>query len=151
MDPVSAQELAVVLGVFAAILEKMGPEGLLGLLFGGPFLGVAAIWAQTWSDRRHSRKMLDEFYKSFWELWEKHRAETGRLFEDHRKETGDILRQFDEALKTTIRYYENNVLLVQNYEKLNGELQTLIATTIRTLGHLETRVETLCSTLSARF
>jgi len=149
MDPVSVKEMTAFMPMFMALLENMGAEGVLGFLFGGPLMVIAAFWLQGWSDRRHSQKLFEEFRKTIWDLWERHREETDRHKENHRKEIGDIIRKFDESLERTTRYYENNVLLVQNYEKLTNELQSLIVTTIQTLGRVDAHFEGFCKTIYA--
>jgi len=132
VDPASMKEMATTLGMFVTLVENMGVEGLVGLMLGGPFLAVSAVWAQSWSDRRHNQKTSDEF-----------RKDISQLQEEHRKETAEILKKFGESLEKTTRYYENNALLVQNYEKLANDLHALIVTNIQTIGNLNAQLEAM--------
>jgi len=147
MDPLTANEMAAALAVFVAMIEKLGAGGIIGLLIGGPLLFVLVFWGHAWSERRHNQKMSEDSRAALWTLFEKHREETTRMREEHRKETSDIIKKFDDALQKVTRYYESNVMLVQDYQKLTGELQTLIVTTIQTLGRVDAHFEALCKTI----
>jgi len=147
MDAASAKELAAALAVLSSIVSQLGPGGLIGLLVGGPSLMVILITVQAaWTGRRMNH-MFEEARKYVNELWERHRTEAGLLQEEHRRETAAIVKELGEGLKLTTRYYENNVLLVENYGKLANNLQDLIVTNIRTLEKVAASIETLCKTV----
>ena len=139
MDPVSAKELATALALFASILDKLGPAGIGMLILGSPLLMMLAFYIQT---EVQSRRLND--------LWEKHRLETGRLQEAHRQEAADIVRQYGEALSKTTRYYEDNVLLVQNYDRLANDLRDLITTVVGSVEKMGAGIEMLCRTMGGK-
>ena len=57
-----------------------------------------------------------------------------RFMSEFQKQTNDILTQYREDVATTTRYYEDNVELVKNYNKLSNELCNVI--------HMHTQVMT---------
>lgn len=81
------------------------------------------------------------------DLWEKHRAYVDTLLEDRRKETAVILEKLSEALSKTTRYYEDNVKLVEDYDKLADNQQAMIATVVSGLEQMRASIETICKTV----
>ncbi len=136
MDAVSAKEMATALAVFSSLIQQLGPGGLIGLFVGGPSLMCAIVFIQSaWTGRR-IQIMFEESRKSINDLWER-----------HREETGAVIKELREGLVKTTRYYEDNVKLVEDYNRLAGGLQDLVVTNIRSLEKVAAGIETLCKTV----
>ena len=147
MDAASAKELATVLAVLCSLIEKLGPGGLIGLFVGGPSLMTGFVFFHSaWTGRR-LQQTLEEYRKNIYDLWERHREETVRLQESNRKETAAIVKELGEGLNKTTRYYEDNVELVKDYNRLAEGLQDLVVTSIRSLEKVAASIETLCKTV----
>lgn len=130
MDPASAKELAAALGALAALVESLGPGGVIALAVGSPFLMVLTVSAQGVYTSRRLYKMYEEARAAVDAMWERHRVQLSERQEAHRQETAAIVRELGEGLRQTTRFYEDNVLLVKNYETLAKSLQDLIVTSI---------------------
>jgi len=55
-----------------------------------------------------------------------HTTSTTKANEAHQKETSTILAAYKEDMSKLTRMYENNVELVKHYEKLAGDLASII-------------------------
>jgi len=150
MDAATAKELAAALAVFASLVDKLGPGGIIGLLVGSPLLMVIGCATQSHVSGRRLQIMFEEARKCVHDLWEKHREETTRLQESHRQETAVIVREFEAGLNKTTRFYENNVELVNNYQRLADNLQDLILKSAQATEKLAAAVDTLCKTMGQK-
>ncbi len=59
----------------------------------------------------------------------------------HEKKVTEILTQHEDYMKETRQMYENNVLLVQNYERIAGELKDIIVMNTQAITMLNTNIE----------
>lgn len=150
MDAGSAKELAAALAVLASLVDKLGAGGTLGLLIGSPFLMVVTFSLQCWWAGRRGQALLETYQKdaltrsaeqarqaelsrqAIFELWERHRAETQKALDQMK----------DGQLKLT-RFYEDNVVLVKNYEQMAKGLNDLVAVNTRAVERLTVQVETI--------
>lgn len=147
MDAASAKELAAALAVLCTLIEKLGPGGLLGLFVGGPSVMAVFIFTQSaWSARRQ-HNLFEDFRRTMTDMWERHREESARLQEEHRKETASIVKELGAGVSKTTRYYEDNVELVKDFDKLSHNFQDLVATNIRSLEKVASGIEMLCKTV----
>lgn len=147
MDAGTAKEVAAALAVFASLVDKLGVEGMVCLLFGSPLMMVITFAVQSHVAGRRLQSMFEEARKCVHDLWEKHREETTRLQESHRQETAAIVRDLGEGLNRTTRFYENNVELVNNYKRLADNLQDLILKNSQSMEKLAAGIDTLCTTM----
>ena len=98
-------------------MEFLANSALVNYLLGLGLPGaVVLIW---WlSDRSHAKTI------------ERYRADTAKMYEAGR-----------ESLDAVRRMYENNVILVKNYEKLADGLQSMIVLNTQTITRLCDRLE----------
>lgn len=142
MDPSTAVEISTsaelteLLKAVAAMADTLGPGGVVALLLASPLLMVLLSAIQNNILGRRTN-----------DLWEKHRAYVDTLLEDRRKETAVILEKLSEALSKTTRYYEDNVKLVEDYDKLADNQQAMIATVVSGLEQMRASIETICKTV----
>ena len=150
MDAASAKELAAALAVFVSLIEKLGPGGLIGLFVGGPTVMAVFVFIQSaWAARRQ-HNLFEESRRAIYDLWEKHREESTRVQEAHRQETSLIVKELGAGVSKTTRYYEDNIKLVEGYDRLSGNLQDLVATNIRSLEKVASGIEMLCKTVGSK-
>jgi len=150
MEAVNAKELAALVAIFGSLVEQLGAKGIFGLIFGSPIMMVIVFAAQSLISARRLQHMFEEARQCLFDLWEKHRSEITMLQENHRQETTSVVRELGEGLKLTTRYYENNVLLVEDYSKLANGLQDLIVTNVRSMEKVAASIETMCKTVGSK-
>lgn len=158
MEAANAKELAALVAIFGSLVEQLGAKGIFGLLFGSPVMMVMIFSAQAMITGRRLQHMFEEARQCVQDLWEKHRNETNHLWEihrseinqlqeTHRQESAAIVKELGEGLKLTTRYYENNVMLVEDYSKLSNSLQDLVVTNVRSLEKVAAGIETMCKAM----
>lgn len=113
-------------------------EGLVALGIPGILLGIAAIPAlviglMCWINYRHEKQIN--------KLLEAYRADTQDLLQKFTEMHQESMRDFSAKHAAVVNYYENNVSLVQNHERMNDTLQTLVVNNTRALEHLSTVIE----------
>ncbi len=74
-------------------------------------------------------------------IMREHRQQFQEAAEDHRKELQKVLSQYREDVAKVTRFYEDNVLLVKGYERLAGDLTSIITLSTRTLEGLVQRID----------
>ncbi len=140
-------ELTELLKAVASMADTLGPGGVVALLLACPLLMVLLSVVQNNILGRRMLKMVESHQNNTTGLWEKHRAYVDLLLEDRRKETADILGKLGEALGKTTRYYEDNVRLVEDYDKLANDQQAMIATVVSGLEQMRASIEMICKTV----
>lgn len=149
MDAASAKELAAAMAVLASLVDKLGAGGVLGLMIGSPLLMVATFSFQGWWATRRQQSMLETYQRDalarseeMGRLAEKSRQAIFDLWERHRCETQTALDQLKESQGKLSRFYEDNVILVKNYEQMAKGLNDLVAVNTRMVERLTVQVET---------
>ncbi len=120
----------------AALLPIL--EGLVALGVPGILLALAAIPAlviifMCWQNFRHEKQISI--------LLEAYRADTQEILQKISDMNQESLREFSTKHAEVVNYYENNVTLVRNHERMNESLQTLVVNNTRAMEHLSTVIE----------
>lgn len=149
MDAASAKELAAAMAILASLVDTLGAGGVLGLMVGSPLLMVVTFSLQGWVSTRRQQSILETYQKDALTrsdelacLSEKNRQAIFDLWERHRTETHQTLNQMKDSLGQLARFYENNVILVKNYEQMAKGLNDLVAVNTRSVERLTVQVET---------
>jgi len=67
-------------------------------------------------------------------FWWVDQRRADKMMQEHKKELGEVLDRYRDDMAKVTRYYEDNVLLVKGYERLAGDLASII--------HLNTQAQT---------
>jgi hypothetical protein len=73
-------------------------------------------------------------------FWYVDQRRTDRIIGEHKKELAEVLDRYREDVQQIARFYEDNVLLVKGYERLAGDLTSIITLSTRTLEGLVQKI-----------
>ena len=132
MNPADLHTLVAALQTIAAVLSGLGVPGLIALGLSGPV--VVLVTVLVLDAHRHSRmeKMHQESRSDSHKMLEAYREDLHKMHHDYSNKHADMSR-----------YYENNVMLVKNYEKLTEALQSLVVNNTRTAERPITIIESM--------
>jgi hypothetical protein len=125
------------LGILDTIVKTLGAPGIIIICMGGPSLVMAFMYADH---RRYERERLEavklEGAKQAQYIEDRANAEARHKEDMARTETQlmSIVSQQEKRFEVVVKNYENNVLLVESYQRLAGELSGII--------HMSTQVMT---------
>lgn len=123
-------EMTAAIAAIMPLLETLfalGVPGILVMLAAIPAIVIALV---CWLNYRHE--------KTLGKVMEVYRAE----MQESVHETQRILLEVSGKHAEVVEFYNNNVNLVKNHERMNESLQTLIVNNTRALEHLSTIIET---------
>ena len=124
-------------GLLDLIIKTLGAPGIIIICMGGPSLVMAFMYSDH---RRYEREKLEtvkqDGIKQAQIVEDKARAEARHHEEMSRmeKQFMAIIASQEKRFEAVVKNYENNVILVESYQKLAGELAGII--------HLSTQVMT---------
>lgn len=114
------------MGLIESIINTLGAPGVILVCLGAPCLVMCFMYADH---RRYERERLEAM-----------RAEAAKTLEHHetmaqmKEQYLAIIAQQERRFEIVVKNYENNVILVESYQKLANELAGII--------HLSTQVLT---------
>lgn len=114
-DPEQIMQLISALTTVADVLGRIGPGGVIVLLVGGPAVVLLAVLV---IDFLRGRQMLS--------MVETMRAENRKVMDGYRRETQMLLRELGGNQAQTDQYYRDNIVLVQQYERLASDLVAVV-------------------------
>lgn len=142
-------------GVVMHILKTLGAEGLVLLLLAAP----AVVMVLIYLDHRRGEQARTDAIKADAEQrvkWIEEREKSDRQHAEqietikhlHREEINTmhdefvgIITQQQMRFEQVVKQYENNVVLVENYQKLAGDLAGIITMNTQILTKLVAQVE----------
>lgn len=131
MNPGELEALVQPVQAIAAVLTQLGVPGLLGLALAGPALIILAMLYFE-----HLRATRQEQAQAAY------RDAVEKVLETYRSDTMNMLREVAKEHSEAVRFYNDNVELVQDYERMAEALQTIIVNNTRALERLVTIIET---------
>ena len=131
MTPSELEALVQPVQAIAAVLTQLGVPGLLGLALAGPALIILAMLYFE-----HLRATRQEQAQAAY------RDAVEKVLETYRSDTLNMLREVAKEHSEAVRFYNDNVELVQDYERMAEALQTIIVNNTRALERLVTIIET---------
>lgn len=131
MTPSELEALVQPVQAIAAVLTQLGVPGLLGLALAGPALIILAMLYFE-----HLRAARQEHAQAAY------RDAVEKVLETYRSDTLNMLREVAKEHSEAVRFYNDNVELVQDYERMAEALQTIIVNNTRALERLVTIIET---------
>jgi len=125
------------LGLLSVFIKTLGAPGLIVICMGAPSLVMGFMYADH---RRYERERLAtakvegekhaEYIKERARTEADHKADIVRL----ESQFTAIITQQEKRFEVVVKNYENNVILVESYQKLSNELAGII--------HMSTQVMT---------
>ena len=109
-------------GLLDLIIKTLGAPGIIIICMGGPSLVMAFMYADH---RRYERERLEAAKAEA-----RHQEEMAK----NERQFAVIIAQQEKRFETVVTNYENNVLLVEGYQKLANDLAGII--------HLNTQMMT---------
>lgn len=130
MNPNDIQTLLSAVQTIAAILSSLGVPGLLALALSGPALVIIAVLVMTHISITRMEKSQQIF-----------RDDMRQTLEAYRTDTQNIVREIGKEHAEAVRFYNDNVELVKDYERIADALQTIIVNNTRATERLITIIE----------
>lgn len=130
MNPAEVAKAVDALTEIANVLDRLGIPGLVFLVLSGPALVLVAILAIEYHRSRKAQDMVETM-----------RTETRAMLETYRADTQNILRELGANQDQTDQYYRDNVVLVQQYERVAKGLQDVVVGNTRAMERLITMLE----------
>jgi len=132
------------LGLLDTIIKTLGAPGLIIVCMAAPSLVMAFMYADH---RRYERERLDmakadgarhaQAVEDRAKVDARHQEEMSRL---ERQWIG-IINQQDKRFEIVVRNYENNILLVESYQKLANDLAGIIHLNTQMMTKLVEKIE----------
>lgn len=130
MDAATVAAVASGLAAIAKIVQALGPGGIIALVLAWPLLMVLVVTAiLVWSNVKLGR-LLDAY-----------RTDLGNQFEAFKAQTREAMDSHAEALRRVSNYYDDNVKLVQSWERIADGMQDVVVSNTRAMERLSTLVE----------
>lgn len=130
MNPNDIQTLLSAVQTIATILSSLGVPGLLALALSGPALVIIAVLVMTHISITRMEKSQQIF-----------RDDMRQTLEAYRTDTQNIVREIGNEHAEAVRFYNDNVELVKDYERIADALQTIIVNNTRATERLITIIE----------
>lgn len=132
------------LGLLDTIVKTLGAPGIILICLGGPSLVMAAMYTDH---RRYERERLaaakEDGARQTQAVEERARAEAR-----HKEEMANLERQFtaiitqqEKRFEVVVSNYNNNVLLVEGYQKLADDLAGIIHLNTQMMTKLVEKIE----------
>jgi hypothetical protein len=125
------------LGILNTIVQALGAPGIIIICMGGPSMVMAFMYADHRRyDRERLEKVRQEGIEQALHIQQRTEAEGHHKEEMARteKQLMAIIAQQEKRFEAVVKNYENNVLLVESYQRLANELAGII--------HMSTQVMT---------
>lgn len=132
------------LGLLDTIIKTLGAPGIILICLGAPSLVMAFLYADH---RRYERERLknatDEGIREAKNAEERALAEARHQKEltTMRESFTAIIAQQEKRFEIVVRNYDNNVLLVEGYQKLSGDLAGIIHMNTQVMTRLVERID----------
>lgn len=130
MNPNEIETLLSAVQTIATILSGFGVPGLLAVALSGPALVIIAVLVMTHISTTRMEKAQQLF-----------REDMYAMLEAYRTDTLNIVREIGKEHAEAVRFYNDNVELVKDYERIADALQTIIVNNTRATERLITIIE----------
>lgn len=141
MNPQEIQTLVSAAQTIAAVLSGLGVPGLLALGLAAPAAVLVSVMALEHFRAVRMEQMHREFREDMAVLVEAHRKETSQILDAYRADTQSVCRELGKEHAEAVRFYNDNVELVKDYERMADALQALVVNNTRAVERLITIVE----------
>lgn len=120
-------------GLIDSIVSTLGAPGLILVCLGAPCLVMCFMYADH---RRYERERLEALKTDSAKALE-HQENLAQMKEQYLA----IIAQQERRFEIVVKNYENNVVLVESYQKLAGELAGIIHMSTQVLTKLVEKID----------
>lgn len=130
MNPSDLHTLVAALQTIAGVLSSLGVPGLVAIGLAGPV--VVLVTVLVLDAHRHTR--MEKMHQEY-------RADSQKMLEAYRDDMHKMHHDYSDKHAAISRSYENNVILVKNYEKMAETLHVVVVNNTRTAERLAAIIE----------
>lgn len=153
MDPAILTQVVTALTIIARIVDSLGVGGVIALALAGPVIVVLAVIIISYLNGLKLARIIEayradadarfEAYRTDSEgRFEAYRSDSERRFEAYRTQADAALKQYGNALGETREFYNNNVLLVQGFERMCKDFGGIVSLNATTMQKLADKIDT---------
>jgi hypothetical protein len=125
----------------AAVLSGLGVPGLVALALAAPALVLVTVLVLDHIRNTRMAMMQQEFRTDTTRILDAYRNNTSKILEAYRVDTQSVCKELGKEHAEAVRFYNDNVELVKDYERMADALQTLVVNNTRAVERLITIVE----------
>jgi hypothetical protein len=141
MNPQEIQTLISAMQTIAAVLSGLGVPGLVALALAAPALVLVTVLVLDHIRNTRMAMMQQEFRTDTTRILDAYRNNTSKILEAYRVDTQSVCKELGKEHAEAVRFYNDNVELVKDYERMADALQTLVINNTRAVERLITIVE----------
>jgi hypothetical protein len=141
MNPQEIQTLISAMQTIAAVLSGLGVPGLVALALAAPALVLVTVLVLDHIRNTRMAIMQQEFRTDTTRILDAYRNNTSKILEAYRVDTQSVCKELGKEHAEAVRFYNDNVELVKDYERMADALQTLVVNNTRAVERLITIVE----------
>ncbi|KAF5057831.1 hypothetical protein DSECCO2_352750 [anaerobic digester metagenome] len=141
MNPQEIQTLISAMQTIAAVLSGLGVPGLIALALAAPALVLVTVLVLDHIRNTRMAVMQQEFRADTARILDAYRNNTSKILEAYRVDTQSVCKELGKEHAEAVRFYNDNVELVKDYERMADALQTLVVNNTRAVERLITIVE----------
>lgn len=141
MSPQEIQTLISAIQAIAAVLSGLGVPGLAALILAGPAMVLMTVLVLDYIRSTRMAVMQQEFRTDTTRILDAYRNNTSKILEAYRVDTQAVCKELGKEHAEAVRFYNDNVELVKDYERMADSLQTLVVNNTRAVERLVTIVE----------
>lgn len=141
MNPQEIQTLISAMQTIAAVLSGLGVPGLVALALAAPALVLVTVLVLDHIRNTRMAMMQQEFRTDTTRILDAYRNNTSKILEAYRVDTQSVCKELGKEHAEAVSFYNDNVALVKDYERMADALQTLVVNNTRAVERLITIVE----------
>lgn len=141
MNPQEIQTLISAMQTIAAVLSGLGVPGLVALALAAPALVLVTVLVLDHIRNTRMAMMQQEFRTDTTRILDAYRNNTSKILEAYRVDTQSVCKELGREHAEAVRFYNDNVELVKDYERMADALQALVVNNTRAVERLITIVE----------
>ena len=142
MTPVEQMpQLIEALVSIAGVLEQLGIPGVISLLIVVTVMPVAALLMLNHVNARNLVAMHEQARRDTQAIVQQLRSDMSNALETYRSDTLDIVKELGKNQMATAQFYNDNVELVRNYQRMANDLSDLIVSNVSVLQRLAGLIE----------
>lgn len=141
MNPQEIQTLISAMQTIAAVLSGLGVPGLVALALAAPAMVLVTVLVLDHIRSTRMAVMQQEFRTDTTRILDAYRNNTSKILEAYRVDTQSVCKELGKEHAEAVRFYNDNVELVKDYERMADALQTLVVNNTRAVERLITIVE----------
>lgn len=141
MNPQEIQTLISAMQTIAAVLSGLGVPGLVALALAAPAMVLVTVLVLDHIRSTRMAAMQQEFRTDTTRILDAYRNNTSKILEAYRVDTQSVCKELGKEHAEAVRFYNDNVELVKDYERMADALQTLVVNNTRAVERLITIVE----------